>query len=143
MQINHGSLSAGEKQLLALARATLRRTNIIILDEATSQIDSNLDDQVCSYLSRPQFFFPHFDIFQKIQRTIREELTNAIVITIAHRLKTVMDYDRILVLDEGRIVEFDAPWVLIQTPNSAFREMCRNSADWPLILQMSQDRSSL
>lgn len=44
-------------------------------------------------------------------------------------------------LDEGRIVEFDAPWVLIQTPNSAFREMCRNSADWPLILQMSQDRS--
>jgi ABC-type multidrug transport system fused ATPase/permease subunit len=52
MQINQGSLSAGEKQLLALARAILRRTNIIILDEATSQIDSNLDDQVCC-LSRP------------------------------------------------------------------------------------------
>ena len=47
MQINQGSLSAGEKQLLALARATLRRTNVIILDEATSQIDANLDDQVC------------------------------------------------------------------------------------------------
>ena len=77
---------------------------------------------------------------KKIQRTIREELTNAIVITIAHRLKTVMDYDRILVLDKGRVVEFDAPWVLMQTPNSAFREMCRNSADWPLFLQMSKDR---
>jgi ABC-type multidrug transport system fused ATPase/permease subunit len=122
MQINQGSLSAGEKQLLAIARATLRRTNIIILDEATSQIDSNLDDQ--------------------IQRTIREELKNPIVITIAHRLKTVMDYDRILVLDEGRVVEFDTPWVLMQRPNSAFREMCRNSADWPLFLQMLQNRSS-
>jgi len=91
------------------------------MDQATSQIDSNLDDQ--------------------IQKTIREELSNAIVITIAHRLKTVMDYDRILVLDEGSIVEFDAPWVLLQTPNSAFREMCRNSADWPLFLQVSKDRN--
>ena len=85
--------------------------------------------------------FSSFDIFQKIQRTIREELKNAIVITIAHRLKTVMDYDRILVLDEGRVVEFDTPWVLIQTQNGAFREMCRNSADWPLFLQMLQVRS--
>ena len=85
--------------------------------------------------------FFSLNILQKIQRTIREELKNAIVITIAHRLKTVMDYDRILVLDEGRIVEFDTPWVLLQTPNSAFREMCRDSADWPLFLQMSQDKS--
>ena len=57
MQVNQGSLSAGEKQLLALARAILRRTNIIILDEATSQIDSDLDDQVC-YLRLSKCFFP-------------------------------------------------------------------------------------
>ncbi|KAF8167359.1 pleiotropic drug resistance ABC transporter [Crassisporium funariophilum] len=120
MQINQGSLSAGEKQLLALARATLRRTNIIIMDEATSQIDSNLDDQ--------------------IQRTIRQELSNAIVITIAHRLKTVMDYDRVLVLAEGRIVEYDTPHILLRKPQGAFREMCRNSADWPLFLKMAKDR---
>ena len=90
------------------------------------------------FQGRVQLYFSHF---QKIQRTIREEFTNAIVITIAHRLKTVMDYDRILLLDEGRVVEFDTPRVLIQTPNSAFREMCRNSADWPLFLQMSQDKN--
>ena len=51
MRVNHGSLSAGEKQLLAVARATLRRTNVIILDEATSQVDSLLDDQVSIRLS--------------------------------------------------------------------------------------------
>ena len=96
------------------------------------------------FLGLLNFFFSRFfDIFpKKIQRTIREELKNAIVITIAHRLKTVIDYDRILVLEEGRIVEFDTPRVLLQTPDSAFREMCRNSADWPLFVQMSQDSRS-
>ncbi|KAJ3517873.1 hypothetical protein NLJ89_g222 [Agrocybe chaxingu] len=120
MEINQGTLSAGEKQLLALARATLRRTNIIIMDEATSQIDSNLDD--------------------KIQRTIREELSGAIVITIAHRLKTVMDYDRILVLDAGKIVEFDTPQILINARGGVFRGMCRKSADWPLFMNAAGGR---
>jgi len=60
MQINQGSLSAGEKQLLALARATLRHTNIIIMDEATSQIDSNLDDQVMLSFLGLFYCFPHF-----------------------------------------------------------------------------------
>ena len=90
--------------------------------------------------SRSVFSFFHI-YTKKIQKTIREEFSSAIIITIAHRLKTVMDYDRILVLDEGRIVEFDAPWVLLQTPNGAFREMCRKSADWALFLQMSKDKS--
>ncbi|KAJ8472316.1 hypothetical protein ONZ45_g16692 [Pleurotus djamor] len=108
-----GSLSAGERQLVSLSRAVLRRTNIIILDEATSQIDNKLDDQ--------------------IQKTIREELSSALVITIAHRLKTIIDYDRILVLDNGEIVEFGPPTELLAQPGSAFREMCRKSADWPLL----------
>ncbi|KAG6873222.1 hypothetical protein C0995_001576 [Termitomyces sp. Mi166 len=89
ISITPNSLSAGEKQLLSIARAILRRTNIIIMDEATSQIDTNLDDM--------------------IQRTIREEFEDKIVITIAHRLKTIMDYDRVLVLDTGYIVEFGPP----------------------------------
>ncbi|KAI8980033.1 P-loop containing nucleoside triphosphate hydrolase protein [Trametes punicea] len=104
-----GSLSAGERQLVAMARAILRRSNVVILDEATSQIDSELDDQ--------------------IQRTIREELAGAIVITIAHRLRTVLDYDRVMVLSAGEIVEFDTPSVLLRRPGGAFREMCRASTD--------------
>ncbi|KAI0359724.1 P-loop containing nucleoside triphosphate hydrolase protein [Trametes cingulata] len=104
-----GSLSAGERQLVAMARAILRRSNVVILDEATSQIDTDLDDQ--------------------IQRTIREEFAGAIVITIAHRLRTVLDYDRIMVLGAGEILEFDTPSVLLKKPGSVFREMCRASTD--------------
>lgn len=116
MPVSPGSLSAGEKQLVAIARAILRRTNIIIMDEATSQIDSNLDDQ--------------------IQKTIREEFSSAIVITIAHRLKTIMDYDRVLVLDDGKIVEFGQPGELFKTTGGHFREMCRQSADWSLLAEI-------
>ncbi|KAI0789892.1 P-loop containing nucleoside triphosphate hydrolase protein [Abortiporus biennis] len=117
-----GSLSAGERQLVALARAVLRKSNIIILDEATSQIDAALDDQ--------------------IQRTIREEFRGSIVITIAHRLKTVLDYDRILVLGEGKILEFDTPRALVGKPGGFFSEMCKASADWPTLqgLALGRDR---
>lgn len=83
------------------------------MDEATSQIDSNLDD--------------------KIQKTIREEFVESIVITVAHRLKTLVDYDQILVLDAGEIVEFGAPKELMMAPGGAFREMCMKSADWPVL----------
>lgn len=69
----------------------------------------------------------------QIQRTIREEFAGSIVITIAHRLKTVLDYDRILVLGNGDILEFDTPRALIRKSGGAFREMCRASADWPLL----------
>ena len=72
----------------------------------------------------------------QIQVTVREELSNAIVITIAHRLKTIVDYDRILVLDDGEIVEFDEPKILLGKEGGAFREMCRKSADWPILAQM-------
>lgn len=53
--------------------------------------------------------------------------------TIAHRLKTIIDYDRVLVLDDGEILEFGEPKVLLMKPGGAFREMCRKSADWPLL----------
>jgi len=110
-----GSFSAGERQLLALARAVLRRTNIVIMDEATAQVDQGLDDQ--------------------IQATIRDELRDTLVITIAHRLKTVMDYDRVLVLGNGEILEYDSPRRLLQN-QGAFRRMCRASSDWGQLVNM-------
>jgi ABC-type multidrug transport system ATPase subunit len=140
MIISQDSLSAGEKQLLALARAILRRTNIIIMDEATSHVDSNLDDKVSlSNLIREL----KTEKQRKIQRTLREELAGVMIITIAHRLKTVMDYDRIMVLDKGHIVEFDTPANLLNIRGGVFREMCRKSAEWPTFLKMVGVKSAV
>ncbi|KAF5366950.1 hypothetical protein D9757_010850 [Collybiopsis confluens] len=116
MSVSQGSLSGGEAQLVSLARAILRGTNIIILDEASSQMDAGLDEQ--------------------IQKTVREELSGAIVITIAHKLKTIIDYDRILVLDNGEIMELGTPKELFEKDGGAFREMCRKSPDWNLFEAM-------
>ncbi|KAF8502971.1 hypothetical protein JB92DRAFT_3123623 [Gautieria morchelliformis] len=101
------NFSQGQRQLLTMARALLRQSSIIILDEATSSIDYATD--------------------AKIQKTIREEFKNSLLITVAHRLRTVIDYDRLIVLDNGRIVEFDTPVNLIQKEGGAFRNMCLHS----------------
>uniref|UniRef100_A0AAX7VJX5 ATP-binding cassette, sub-family C (CFTR/MRP), member 3 n=1 Tax=Astatotilapia calliptera TaxID=8154 RepID=A0AAX7VJX5_ASTCA len=87
------NLSVGQRQLVCLARALLRKTRILILDEATAAIDLETDDL--------------------IQSTIRTQFEDCTVFTIAHRLNTIMDYTRVLVLDKGRIAEFDTPTNLI------------------------------
>ncbi|GAB1518745.1 hypothetical protein RhiTH_001810 [Rhizoctonia solani] len=115
--------SAGQRQLLALARAMLRRSAVIIMDEATSSIDLETDDQ--------------------IQRTIREEMSDALVITIAHRLKTIIDYDRVLVLDHGRVVEFDTPLKLMENEGGIFRSMCERSADWVELSRTTKQRATI
>ncbi|KAI0639291.1 multidrug resistance-associated ABC transporter [Trametes polyzona] len=101
------NFSQGQRQLIAMARALLRRSAIIILDEATSSIDFATD--------------------AKIQATIREEFGNSLLLTVAHRLRTVIDYDRLIVLDKGELVEFDTPLNLIQKEGSIFRNMCLKS----------------
>ncbi|XP_037321898.2 canalicular multispecific organic anion transporter 1 [Pungitius pungitius] len=88
------NLSVGQRQLLCLARALLRRTRILILDEATAAVDLETDDL--------------------IQNTIRKEFSHCTVLTIAHRLHSIMDSSRVMVLDAGRIVEFDSPSNLLQ-----------------------------
>uniref|UniRef100_A0A672I1S6 ATP-binding cassette, sub-family C (CFTR/MRP), member 3 n=1 Tax=Salarias fasciatus TaxID=181472 RepID=A0A672I1S6_SALFA len=87
------NLSVGQRQLVCLARALLRKTRILILDEATAAIDLETDDL--------------------IQSTIRTQFEDCTVFTIAHRLNTIMDYTRVLVLDKGQIAEFDTPSNLI------------------------------
>ncbi|RDA90239.1 hypothetical protein CP533_6863 [Ophiocordyceps camponoti-saundersi (nom. inval.)] len=101
------NLSQGQRQLLCLARAMLKRPKVLVMDEATASIDYGTDS--------------------KIQETIRE-LTGT-VITIAHRLQTIVDYDRVLVLDRGEVVEFGHPWDLLAREEGSFRAMCDMSGE--------------
>jgi len=99
------NLSLGERQLICLARALLKHSKILVLDEATSSVDTKTDAQV--------------------QETIRREFVDKgfTVITIAHRLTSVLGYDKILVLDSGKIAEVGAPSELLKRPKGYFRSL--------------------
>lgn len=110
------NLSQGQRQLLCLARAMLKRPTVLVMDEATASIDYSTDS--------------------KIQETIRE-LTGT-VITIAHRLQTIVDYDKVLVLDRGRVVEFGHPWDLMSNEEGSFRSMCEMSGELDMLLKAAK-----
>lgn len=101
------NLSVGQKQLICLARALLRKTKVLVLDEATAAIDLDTDEL--------------------IQKTIKSEFEECTVLTIAHRLNTVLDYDRIIVLDNGRLKEFDIPEKLLSNKESLLYGMCKDA----------------
>jgi ABC-type multidrug transport system fused ATPase/permease subunit len=108
-QVSEGgeNFSQGQRQLLCIARSLIRKPKILVMDEATASIDNATDSA--------------------IQRMIRENFENTTVLTIAHRLNTIMDSDRVLVLDDGRIAEFDTPEALLAKETSLFRAMVDKS----------------
>jgi len=101
------NLSAGMRQMLVLGRACLKKSRILLLDEATSSVDYETD--------------------REIQRTIREAFPGCTVLTIAHRINTIMDSDKILVMKDGLAAEFDSPQELLKDPNSVFSEIVRHA----------------
>ncbi|XP_043798521.1 ATP-binding cassette sub-family C member 4-like isoform X2 [Apis laboriosa] len=106
----HGgnNLSIGQKQLICLARAILKNNRLLVLDEATANIDNYTDEL--------------------IQKTIRVKFVNCTVITIAHRINTIIDSDRIIVMDSGKIAEFGCPYELLRdNPNGIFSQMINNT----------------
>ena len=106
----HGNnYSVGQRQLLCIARALLRKSKVILMDEATASIDSETD--------------------MKIQSTIRTQFTESTVITIAHRIHTIIDSDRVLVLELGEVKEYDQPGVLLEDPKSLFSQLVEKSKE--------------
>lgn len=121
-----GNFSVGQRQLMCLARAVLRQNRILVMDEATANVDPRTD--------------------ALIQTTIRENFKDCTVITIAHRLHTIMDSDRVIVLDAGRILEFDEPYELMKSESSNFTAMVQHTGPsmarqlWKLACQAHSHR---
>ncbi|KAL1665993.1 P-loop containing nucleoside triphosphate hydrolase protein [Schizophyllum commune] len=100
------NFSTGEKQLLCMARAILKRSKVLFMDEV-------------------RHVFVDYATDELIGKTIRHEFADSTILTIAHRLRTVIDYDRVMLLDNGRIAEFDSPATLLRDTSSKFYSLCK------------------
>ncbi|KAG8270389.1 Multidrug resistance-associated protein 4 [Homalodisca vitripennis] len=102
-----GNFSVGQRQLVCLARAILRDNKILVLDEATANVDPQTD--------------------ALIQSTIRHRFAHCTVLTVAHRLNTIIDSDRVLVMDAGSVVEFDHPHELLSHQDGLFFKLVQQT----------------
>ncbi|KAF9113681.1 hypothetical protein BGX27_001044 [Mortierella sp. AM989] len=117
---NGSNFSQGQRQLIALARALVRQSKIIVMDEATASVD--------------------FETDLKIQGTIREEMANSTILTIAHRIRTIADFDRVLVMNAGEVAEFDKPLTLMKKEGGLFRSMCERSSEFDALLAIAEEK---
>jgi ATP-binding cassette subfamily C (CFTR/MRP) protein 1 len=101
------NFSGGERQLINIARTLLDPKKVVLVDEATASIDFKSDEM--------------------LQKVIRDQFAACTVITIAHRITTILSSDRILVLDKGHILELDSPSNLLKDPNSTFFKLYKES----------------
>ncbi|XP_047166488.1 ABC transporter C family member 12-like [Vigna umbellata] len=110
-QVSEGgdNFSVGQRQLLSLGRALLRRSKVLVLDEATASVDVRTD--------------------ALIQKTIRQEFQSCTMLIIAHRLNTIIDCNRILLLDSGRVLEYSSPEELLQNEGTAFYKMVQSTGE--------------
>jgi ABC-type multidrug transport system fused ATPase/permease subunit len=112
------NISAGRRQLLCLARSLLQQNKIIVLDEATASVDNETD--------------------ARIQNTIRTECCDRTIICIAHRLRSIIDYDKVVVLEKGKVVEFGCPLQLLEDgTNGIFRSMCEETGEFEELREMA------
>ncbi|CAO3650101.1 unnamed protein product [Cunninghamella blakesleeana] len=114
------NFSNGQRQLICLARALLKRSKVVIMDEATASVD--------------------FDTDKLIQKHITTEFSDSTILTIAHRLATVIDYDRIMVLHHGNLLELDSPMNLLNNPDSAFYKMCEKSGEFESLYATASEK---
>ena len=113
---DHGAnLSVGQRQLLCMARAILRNATVLVMDEATANVD------------------PDTDLL--IQETIRAEFRECTVLCIAHRLHTVANCDLVLVMDKGTVAEYDSPNALLENASSIFYGMCKKSGNLDALIE--------
>lgn len=110
VQEGGSNLSVGEKALVSLARALLAPSHVMVMDEATGSLDTQTDIQ--------------------IQQTIRK--LDSTIITIAHRINTIIDYDRIVLLDHGEIKEVGHPYKLLVDKEGLFYSMCKGTGELAL-----------
>lgn len=114
------NFSQGQRQLLCLSRALMRQCKVIIMDEATASID--------------------YDTDARIQETIRTEFIGATLLCIAHRLRTIIDYDKILVLEKGHVTQFGTPLELI-SQEGLFRKMCAESGELEILVSSAESKA--